>query len=442
MNQTVISCVVAGWLVWTGWARGADESPDIPVVTLRDCLDLGLTQAASARNAYRDEQIAGTRIHQTRAQILPQLKASGSYTRLDEVASIEFDGEVYPMGLEDNWLAGVEVSQLLFSGGSVKSALHAAELYREVARARVQQTVNELIRDIRTAFNDILLADQEVKVREASVAQLEELLAQAEMRFRQQTVSEFDVLTARVRVANERPILIAARKRASLARASFRNLVQLGVEKFELDGELTYEPSDRPLEEWETLGLERRPELQEQRLLLGIWEAGIRAEQGGYFPQIRAFAGYQGQNPEAGSARATWDLGWNAGVRAEWDLFDGALRRNRIQEKQLELAKSRETLADTERQIALEIQSHFLDLKQAEETVLASRETVELAEKGLEIAQTRYENGLATNLDVADANLALSRARLTRLLALHEHMNALARLQQASAEPFLTGEAP
>ena len=129
-------------------------------------------------------------------------------------------------------------------------------------------------------------------------------------------------------------------------------------------------------------------------------------------------------------------------MTAEWDLFDGALRRNRIREKSLELAKARETLADSERQVELEIRSHVLDLRQAEETVAASRDAVELAEKSLEIAKTRYENGLATYLDFTDANLALSLARLTRLQALHDHMNALARLRQASGEGFETGDTP
>ena len=83
-----------------------------------------------------------------------------------------------------------------------------------------------------------------------------------------------------------------------------------------------------------------------------------------------------------------------------------------------------------------------MDLKQAEETVSASRDTVELAEKSLEIARARYENGLATYLDFTDANLSLNLARLTRLQALHDHMNALARLRQASGEGFETGDTP
>ena len=442
MKRTIASGVAIGWMAWAGCASGAEASPAKPVFTLKECVEIGLKQAASARNALRDEQIAGTRIGQVRAQILPQLKAKGGYTRLDEAASSEVDGEMVQLGREDNYSAGISVSQLLYSGGSVRSALDAAKLYREVAQTRVRQVENELVRDIRSGFNDILLEDEQVRVQEASAAQLQDLLEQAESRFRQKTASEFDVLSARVRLANIQPVLIRARKQADLARAKFRSLVQLDPADFDLAGELTYEPSERPLEAWQALGLEQRPELIEQRRFLGMWEADIRAEQGGYLPQIRAFAGYDGANPEAGSADRSWEWGWSAGVTAEWDLFDGALRRNRILEKTLELEKARETLADSERQVALEIQAHHLELEQAAETVAASRDTVALAEKGLEIARTRYENGLATYLDFTDANLSLSVARLTRLQALHDHMNALARLRQASGEQLETGEQP
>ena len=423
-----------------GTAVCAADAGSRPSFTLEECIGLGLRQAAAARNAQRDEEIAGTRIGQVRAQALPQLDAKGGYTRMDEVAAFEFDGESYEMGREDNYSAGVEASQLLYSGGSVGAALKAAKLYREAAQARVRGVNNQLVRDVRVGFNDILLADEQVKVQESSLAQLADLLAQAESRYRQQTASEFDVLTARVKVANHRPLVIAARKQADLARASFRNLVQLDSAEFELAGKLAFEPSERALSDWQAQGAEERPELIEMRKYLGMREADVRSEKGGFLPQIRAFANYDGNNPESGSARDEWAWGWTAGVSAEWDVFDGLLRRNRVREKQLELDKARETLVDAERQVELEIQTHYLDLRQAAETVEASRETVELAEKSLEIARARYENGLATSLDYADANLALSVARLTRLQALHDHMNALARLQQASGEGFEKGE--
>jgi outer membrane protein TolC len=434
--------VVAAGLVlaaWTGTTLG-EEAAQAPSFTLDECVEIGLEKAASALNARREELISGRRIEQVRAQILPQVKASGSYARMGEAPAFEFDGDRFETGREDVFAAGVEVSQLLYSGGSVGSALEAARLYREVAAAGVRQVENELVRDISVGFNAILLANEQVKVREASLAQLEDLLAQAQARYDQQTASEFDVLTARVRVANERPAVIEARKQAELARVTFRDLVQLGVSDFALDGKLALEASERSMAEWQALGLERRPELVELRNVIGMWQADVRAEQGGGLPQVRAFAGYRGDNPPPGTGEDEWDWSWNAGVAVEWSVFDGLLRRNRVAEKRLEMEKAIETLADVERRIAVEIQAHYLDLRQAEETVAAGAETVELAEKGLEIAETRYRNGLATYLDFTDANLALSTARLTRLQALHDHMNALARLRAASGEDFERGE--
>ena len=432
-----------GWMavVWGAFGGEAGISAR-PAYTLDECVGLALERAASARNARRDEEIAGRRIGQVRAQVLPQVRATGRYVRLGEVPVAESDGDRFETGREDNWSAGLEASQLLYSGGSVGAALRAARLYREVAAAAVRQAEEELVRDVRVGFNGVLLADEQVKVQEASLAQLEDLLEQAQMRFRQQTAAEYDVLAARVRVANERPFVIAARKRADLARAAFRNLVQIEEESFELAGELVFEPSETTLGEWQEQALERRPELVELRNVLGMWDADIRAEQGGGLPQVRAFAGYAGENPQQGAARDKWEWGWNAGVAVEWSVFDGALRRNRVAEKRQELEKARETLADVERAIALEVHAHYLELRQAAETVAAGAETVALAEKGLEIARTRYENGLATYLDVTEANLALATARLTRLLALHEHMNALARLRQASGEAYNAGDKP
>jgi outer membrane protein len=221
-----------------------------------------------------------------------------------------------------------------------------------------------------------------------------------------------------------------------LARTAFRNLVQLDAVDFALSGELDYRPEKLPLEAWQTMGLAGRPELLYQQRVLDLSKLDIRAERGALRPQVRAHGAYQGLNPESGTAQDAWDWGWNAGVSLDWDLFDGGLRRRVVLEKNLELAKAREDLADLERAVDLEIRQYYLELATADETVAASRETVALAEKSLEIARTRYQTGLSTYLEYTDANLALSTARLTWLTALRDHANALARLQCASGHGY------
>lgn len=410
----------------------AAEPPAAPRFTLEDSLRIGRAQSSAIVKAREDVKIAETRIRQVRALILPHLSANGGYTRLDEVSVFDFDGERVEMGRLDNYSAGAEVSQLLYSGGSVRAGLKAARVYREMAQHQLDRVSNELVRDIRVGFHRILLAQAAVKVQEESVAQLQDLVRQAESRVERGTAPEFDLLSARVRLANEEPALIRARRDVELAKASFRDLLQLKETDFELDGELDYRPDSRTLESWQAAGRRERPELLYQKLVLELTRLDIRAERGTLQPQVRAHATYEGLNPESGTAEDAWDWGWNAGVSVEWELFDGGLRRGVILQKNLELMKSREDLDILERAVDLEIRQNYLELVTADKTVAAGRETVSLAKKSLEIARTRYKTGLSTYLEYTDAQLALSTARLTWLTALCEHKNSLARLACAS----------
>ncbi|HBA84302.1 MAG TPA: hypothetical protein DCZ95_09440 [Verrucomicrobia bacterium] len=418
-----------------GWGLGGMAPADEPgrAYTLDECIDIGMERAVTLLNARRDEKIAEARIMQVRAQVIPQLTAKGEYTRLDEVSTIDLgDGTTFEAGKLDNYSASAEVSQLLYSGGSVRAAMDAARQYRDRSQFGSFRASQELIRTIQTSFHDILLAQAAVKVEEESVQQLKSLAEQAERKFMNDTASEFDMLSAKVRLANEIPQLIRARRDVDVAKESFRNLLHLDEAFFELAGELVFKPEEPALEALQELAQARRPEIHEQEKLVDLWKSDIRVERGGYQPSLRARAAYKGANPgNSFSGDSEWDWGWNAGLTAEWSVFDGGLRRGRVMEKGLELLKAQDNLSELKRSVALEVKTYYLELQRAAEAVTASRDNVALAEKSLAIAQARYDAGLATYLEFTDTNLALSRARLTWYTALREHMNALALIRFA-----------
>ena len=434
MKRKLLSATLCGAgllvAVMTGLAGEPASAPQ-GAYTLDQCLEIGLRRSSAMLKAGEDVRIAEARIRQVRAQALPHLSARGGYTRLGDIPVFDFLEDRVEMGRLDNYLAVARVSQLLYSGGSVRAGLKAAQVYRDMARFRLEQVSNEVVRDIRTGFHDILLAQAALTVQEASIAQLKDLVKQAEDRVKRGTAPEFDLLSARVRLANELPALIRARKDVELAKAAFRNLIRLDDSDFELSGALDYGAEKKPVEAWLAEGREGRPELLYQRKDVELSKLAIRAERGTLKPQVEAHAAYEGLNPGTSMAEESWEWGWNAGVSLDWDLLDGGLRRGVILQKTLELAKVQEDLTSLEEAVDLEIRQSFLELATADETVAASRETVALAEKNLDIARTRYESGLSTYLELAAAQLAVSTARLTRLTALRDHMNALARLQCA-----------
>lgn len=401
--------------------------------TLDDCLRLGLDRSVAVQNAGRDRASAEAIIGQTRAQVLPELKAKADYLRYDELDAFEFGGQRTEFGRLDNYSSSIEVSQLIYNGGSVQAAMRAAKSYRdqkERAEARVRET---LVRDITVAFHHVLFLGEAVRVQEDTVEQLRQFADQADEKFRRGAVAEFDALSARVRLANELPLLAGARRELGVARASFRNLARLDEGEYVLEGELACVPVDVDPAEARATALRERHELEEQRKTIDLRAADVRAEQGAYAPAVRIHGSYLGRDPESFAATEDgWDWGWQAGVTLEWNLFDGLLRESKVRVKSIALATARADYEELERRIELEVEQACLELREAEESVESSRRTVELAERNLAIAKARFDAGLSTYLEFTDTNLAVRRARLQRSAALRDHLAASARLAYAT----------
>jgi outer membrane protein len=409
----------------------ADEAPRY---SLDWALRVGLTNSIAAQNAVRDRAIADTRVAQARSEALPTFALGASYTRLDELETVDFgsgDGPV-EVGTLDNYTATAGLSQLLYAGGRVGAALRAARLSRALADAERAEVETELVRDIRIGFYDLLLARDTVEVNAAALEQLEALLEQTRSRYEAGTASEYDLLTARVRAANARPPLIRARNAYAVGRQAFLRLLGLDDPAFEPAGELSFTEREADADALIREALRARPLVERARTVVRLREEDLVAARSGTRPDLRARASYSGANSYGFvSFDDDWEWHWNAGLVLSWDLWDGGLTRGLVDEKRYERDKSIALLEDVGRAVRTEVRSACLDLARAAEAVEAGRGTVALAEKGLAIARSRYENGLATYLEYTDSTVALSTARLSERQALRDHAAAWALLRYA-----------
>jgi outer membrane protein TolC len=425
MKKIRLKILVSGFLalLLTG-SVGAETS-----YTLDECIRIGLERAVPVLNAERDRQIAEAAMKQARATGLPQIDLAGNYTRNDGTAAPFMTGDI----LRDNYSGSVTASQTLYDGGRVFAAVRAAQAYRGLtAQAKAQQEAT-LIRDVHTAFNGILLAQANVAVQEASVKQLADFEKETRQKYEVGAASEFDWLTAQVRLANEKPKLIEARNALAVARETFRNLIVLDDADFKLDGELTYDPFDPDLMALQSGAVSARPELLVQEKTVALRREDLKASWSGYKPTVTADAIYTHENPDRyDSTQDQWEDHWQAGFTARWTLFDGGTRRGEVLTKGLELAKAQSDRDDLLRAVSLDVKAAWLDMMAARETIAGAEENVKLAEKALEIAKTRYDNGLATYLEFTDSNLSLNTARLIWFQSLEKHLNAVVNLKYAA----------
>lgn len=392
--------------------------------SLAESIQIGLKRSLTVANAARQLEIAAVTKKRAIAEVLPKIDGIADYSLYDA----------------DNLLGdasksvGAEASWQLFSGGRTVSAIRAAKAYQKLTLDQERRIKETQVRDIALSYYRVQLAKAQVEVLIQSVKQLTDFEADTRKKYEAGTVSEFNWLSAKVSLANEKPRLIAAENEMALAKEQFRNLTYIDTPEFKLSDPLEFIPLTVNLDAAIALGLRKRPDLLEKAGAVALRKEDISQQKSDYYPRIDFFANYNYQNPDPYSfvtGQTGWQDHWATGIRARWNLFDGGTRRANLGESQLMMAIEEDQLRDMERSVTLDIRSQWLRGRDAAEVIEATSENIDLATRALEIARARFNAGLSTNLEVTQANLELSDARLSRSLALYEYMVAVTSMKHA-----------
>ena len=118
--------------------------------------------------------------------------------------------------------------------------------------------------------------------------------------------------------------------------------------------------------------------------------------------------------------------GYSAGLVITIPLFDGFMRESSVKTARARRDRAQESLVQTRQQVVKEVNQAALMLTAADRNVEASRKGLEQAEEQFRIIQERYANGRGTQLEVLDAQVTLTRARVNVVSALADHQSARA----------------
>jgi len=339
---------------------------------------------------------------------------------------------------DQDWAVELTVTQSLFAGGAISSSISAQKYRREAAMLELRTVVNNALFSVRSQFYAVLLAKKKITVAEQSLNLLEEQLKTVQDRYNAGTLSKFDLLRAQVAVANGRPPLIRAKNDFRIAIEELRQV--LGFTTLRADsvtklpeflGELVYEPTTIELPAAIESARVNRPELQQLFKLEKASEESLSASRGSYWPSLAAVGGYQVKKSSADNDLDHTRDGWSAGVQGSWAIFDGRATAGRVAQARSALAQTKLTTAEQQLAIDVDVRRAHSTLQEAAELVIASKAVVEQADESVRLAKARFEAGTATQLDVLQAQVALTEARTNEVEALYNHTVALASLRKA-----------
>jgi outer membrane protein TolC len=164
-------------------------------------------------------------------------------------------------------------------------------------------------------------------------------------------------------------------------------------------------------------------------------EADVRAAYGNYWPQLSLSYMYdwgwmknRAWESQADAMRMRGDSseGHSVGVVLTLPLFDGFMRENALKTAKAKADRAKEGEALARQQVSRDVTQAGLMLAAAEKAVEASRKGVEQAEEEARVVKERFTSGRGIQLEVLDAQVAVTRARFNAVAALSDYHSALA----------------
>ncbi len=370
-----------------------------------------------------------------RAAGLPQVDASFTYSRNWLLPSFVFAGNAVRIGAENNLTGVVRVRQPLYAGGRIRATEDMARRQFAMLGETERQTTQLVLAEVEERFYDLLLAEELHTVSHLALAWARYNLSQVEAQAQAGRAAELDQLRAQVQVSNMRADSIRAENNLRLATMALKNVVGLDLDQaIEVRGtfrtETTLALDD--LDALVALGLSKRPELAHVEQEIGWHERKIAADQASSRPSVELVATGQTQfqSDEFDLADRAWRKSWNTGLVVQMPLFDGRLTGARVAQARQDLRRIEYDRQRIAREVRLQVQQAYYAVEEASQRIEAHQNAVLQAEKGLEVAESRYASGVGTQLENMDAQLALVEARTQSAVARRDKALALMRLEQ------------
>ena len=398
----------------------------------------GNTNVQLAGEALRQAQ---SRSAESRAALLPDLESAftdqsrtvnlaAQGLQFNKIITIPIPGIQFPtvVGPFTSLDARVTASQSVFDFASIRR-FQASKTGVSAAKSDVAGTAEQVAALVARSYLAAVKADADVETAQANVALSEALLKQAQNEKNAGTGTGIEITRAEVQLANDRQHLVeAGNARRS---AHLRLLRAMGMRldtAVELTDRLQYVPVDAvTLEEAKTLALKERPDFQAQQDREATARLTASATRMERLPSVAAFGDYGDSGTGFGSALPTRTYG----LQVRIPIFDGGRRDARRAESDSQYRSEQARTRDLREQIELDVRLALDSLASSADEVAVAKDGLGLAENELAQARRRYGAGVATSVEVTDAQTRLERARDNQTAALYNYNVARIDLAQA-----------
>jgi len=426
-------------------------------VTLDQAVMTALEYNRTVAAARQQVEASDWGVRKAYTEYLPKVSINQRLTRVDDFsvrqANFAIDGlksmpgmediDIPPFLFKDTHATSIAVTQPVYTGGLLSSGLESAKITQENDRLSVRESEAEIVLQATRAYLDLARNIEFTRVREESLElareNLKNVTAKNELGLRPRS----DILRWEAQVATEESNLIETENAVSIARINLANV--MGID---LDESIAIEPvtgselqqrimkyavmtGSEPAENVQKLcrdAVNNNPGRKMISLQKSLTETTVKTVRSGFFPQLSLSYNYSWQpNDTPGlDGFKKWDISLNM----SYSLFKGFgdvadLQKARAEVKQIEIQEQ-----DYDRGLRVSVFTAYNNIRTSLAKITLYEKNLVQARDNLALVQSRYDLGLASNIDLIDAQVLETTARVNLISSRYDLLIAGAELDR------------
>jgi outer membrane protein len=411
-------------------------------LTLDQSIQIALEKSPVMLKARAEIIAAEGMAGQATAGFLPQLSLNaslGKYYSEPQTMQVDMTGTGSPSAVSfgvdeeaDTTSYSASLTQALFTGGKLQSSLAMANKGLEIAKEELRKISEEVKFNVINAYYGVSRAQKFVELSEQSVKMAKTHLDRVNALLKVGMSTKADLLRVEVQVAQAEMGLTKAKQGLEIARNNFNNTLGRDLDARVELAEVKYESAEITIYDYKELlkiAYEDRPDWRQYVLAKQVSEDEVGVAKSGLWPMLSLVGSYDIGSTKYPSYQSDTKT-WTAMLSGSWNIFDGTATWNKIKEARAKLDAQKANETSVKRAVALEVKDANFAVQSAKDNLSAARKARELAEENHKIAELRYDSGVGTNLEVIDAQVALTQARTDYLQAQHDLQIAQARINK------------
>lgn len=392
-------------------------------------VDLALKNNRTAKQSMWAYEAAKSTVSATAASKNPSVGYSYSATRARDATDAS--------SVTERGTNGFSLSVPVYTP-SVDAAIDGARYDREGAGASYEEALQTAKLTAISDYYTLIMYRNLVDVAQQSVRDYDGHVTNVQAQYNVGLVASSDVLASRTNLADAQTTLITRQNSADVAETDLNIVIGYPVSTSieTADKEMRYLPYNVTLEQAKAYALLHRATLVKSAMDVKSAEESVKQAKAGYLPTVSLTAGKNYASDD--NYRGTSNNGWSVGANASLDIWDGGSTRNTIKVREAQLESAKEANLAAVDGVLHDVESAYLNLRAAEQTISSTKVAVEEGQESFRIASLRYRAGVGSNLDVLDAETSLTTARNNYVQALYNYNIYVATLEQAVGVPLET----